>query len=171
MQKIFMWGLPAITVIFTWWLPAALQLSFFVSGVLSYGQSSLFKWGRFREWAKMTPLDPIPSSSTPTPSVYKGEMKVRAPLTTAELDKSFQEGRKTGILDLAKKRVESVVDPIAKVAKKGNNFVGGLDERRAKAEKQTRDAYEKRRSKEVQQERRQERMEKARLKREKRASK
>lgn len=52
------YGLPAVTVIFTYFLPAGLQLSFFISGILSYCQSTAFKNASFREATGMVPLPP-----------------------------------------------------------------------------------------------------------------
>lgn len=54
------YGLPAITVLFTWWLPAGLQLSFFVSGLLSFAQAQIFRSPAFRGWAGMYPLPKKP---------------------------------------------------------------------------------------------------------------
>jgi YidC/Oxa1 family membrane protein insertase len=77
-MKIMMYGLPALTLIFTWWLPAALQLSFFVSGLLSFFQASLFKAPWFRSYFNMTPLLEAPTPGQKAPSPYKGTMNVRA---------------------------------------------------------------------------------------------
>ncbi|KUJ17505.1 uncharacterized protein LY89DRAFT_549218, partial [Mollisia scopiformis] len=51
-----MWGLPLVSLLFTFWLPAALQLSFFVSGLLSFCQATLLRQPWFRNYFNMTPL-------------------------------------------------------------------------------------------------------------------
>jgi len=90
MQNAFMWGLPALTIAFTWWMPAAVQVSFFVSGLLSFGQATLFKQDWFRTYFNMTSLlEPKPAGQAPE-SPYKGNMKVNPVLSQAELSQRFQ---------------------------------------------------------------------------------
>ena len=156
MQKLMMYGFPALSLLFTWWLPAALQLSFFVSGLLSFLQASLFKVPGFRSYFNMHPLDPVPKASAKPPSNYKGEMKVRAaPLTSAELDNAFQEGRKVGMLEKAKRSVLDATKDIrtagSTVMKRGNDR---LVTRREKLEKESREKYEQRRREEIREEKR-----------------
>jgi YidC/Oxa1 family membrane protein insertase len=96
------WGLPAASLLFTFWLPAAVQLSFFVSGLMSFGQAALFRQSWFREYFKMTPL---PKNSIPgkkaaeEPSPYQGKMKIAANpvLSQAELSKRFQGAQQSGL--------------------------------------------------------------------------
>jgi YidC/Oxa1 family membrane protein insertase len=99
MQKAMMWGFPMLTILFTWWLPAALQLSFFVSGVLSAAQATLFRKAWFRHRFGMTPLPTKPSKTDAPVSAYKGTLKRVAspgPLSTTELGNRF-EGPKAGL--------------------------------------------------------------------------
>lgn len=63
MMTALQWGMPALSIIFTAFMPAAAQLSFFVSSSLSYGQASLFRSPGFRTWVNMTPLPDKPSST------------------------------------------------------------------------------------------------------------
>ncbi|KAF8846941.1 hypothetical protein BDZ45DRAFT_755435 [Acephala macrosclerotiorum] len=99
-----MWGLPLVSILFTFWLPAALQLFFFVSSLLSFGQATLFRQPWFRSYFNMTPL-PQPKGSGPMPSPYKGNFKVAAKpvLSQAELNSRFQ-GANPGKGVLAKGR-------------------------------------------------------------------
>lgn len=87
-----MWGLPLVSLLFTFWLPAALQLSFLVSGIASFGQATLLRQTWFREYFKMTPIPQTASSSPKPPSPYKGNLKVAANpvLSQAELNSRFQ---------------------------------------------------------------------------------
>ena len=164
-MKLMMYGLPLLTVIFTWWLPAALQLSFFVSGILSFGQASLLKMPAVRSYFNMQPLPEGPagttgpisplSPATKPPSPYKGNLKVRAPLSTAELNKAFQEGRKQSFFAKATK---SVMDnsPLGEIGKAGGSMMDKARERKAandaKTERKARDEYEKKRQKEIREE-------------------
>lgn len=87
-----MWGLPLVGLLFTFWLPAAIQLSFLVSGICSFGQATLFRQVWFREYFKMTPL-PQTANGAPKPlSPYQGNLKVAANpiLSQAELNSRFQ---------------------------------------------------------------------------------
>jgi YidC/Oxa1 family membrane protein insertase len=55
-QKAFMYGLPVISLIFTAFLPSAVQLWFALNSVLGFFQAGLFRMAGFRAWAGMTPL-------------------------------------------------------------------------------------------------------------------
>jgi YidC/Oxa1 family membrane protein insertase len=87
---LFMWGLPGLSLIFTWWLPAALQLSFFVSGILSFFQASALRQPWFRRIFRMTPLPTKAPVTAPAP--YQGKLKIAANpvLSQAELSQRFQ---------------------------------------------------------------------------------
>jgi YidC/Oxa1 family membrane protein insertase len=87
-----MWGLPALSIAFTWWMPAAVQVTFFVSGLLSFGQASLFRQEWFRKYFNMTPVPkPTPAGQAPA-SPYKGNLNIKANpvLSQAELSQRFQ---------------------------------------------------------------------------------
>lgn len=71
--------LPTISLIFTSFLPSAIQLSFFITGALSYCQAQLFRWAPFRAYMKMTPLPtnrPDAFARTPAaePSPYQSRI-------------------------------------------------------------------------------------------------
>ncbi|PMD37163.1 hypothetical protein L207DRAFT_568225 [Hyaloscypha variabilis F] len=97
------WGLPAASLLFTWWLPAAVQLSFFVSGLMSFGQATLFRQSWFREYFNMTPLPtnaiPGKKSDPVAASPYKGKLKLAANpvLSQAELSSRFQGAQKSAL--------------------------------------------------------------------------
>ncbi|KAI9863656.1 MAG: Mitochondrial inner membrane protein oxa1 [Trichoglossum hirsutum] len=68
-QKFLTYGFPTMTVVFMSGWPATLQLSFFVSSIISYLQATAFRNPAFRRWAGIAPLPPKPASSgaaTPT---------------------------------------------------------------------------------------------------------
>jgi len=163
-----MYGLPALTLLFTWWLPAALQLSFFVSGVLSYGQASLLRLPKFRQYFNMTPLPQAGPTAPTTP--YKGNLKIAATspapispaspgarrsaaLSTSELNSRFEatagDGKPTSIFSGALKKIS---DPIKDVTASGRAMVGkateSMETRREKAEIKQREAFEAKRREE-----------------------
>lgn len=57
-----------------WW-PAALQLSFFFSSMLSVAQAALLRNNTFRDWAGVTRL-PSPTTSGTSPSPVSGKVMV-----------------------------------------------------------------------------------------------
>ncbi len=81
------YGLPAITLALTAFFPSALQLSFFVTGVLSYLQAVLFRWAPFRKYMNMTAIptrraDPFASTPAAEPPPYQPRIVIapaRAP--------------------------------------------------------------------------------------------
>ncbi|PQE16425.1 mitochondrial export translocase oxa1 protein [Rutstroemia sp. NJR-2017a BVV2] len=68
-QKMLIWGMPAISLVFTSFMPAAVQLSFLVSSLMSASQSAVIRNTSFRRWANMTPL--------PTPPKPDNQGKLR----------------------------------------------------------------------------------------------
>jgi YidC/Oxa1 family membrane protein insertase len=93
-MKIVSLVLPAISFLFTFWLPAAVQVSFLTTGIMSYLQMQLFQSKTFRERFGLYPLQPHPNSQpgTGAPSPYKGIINVRArqePLSQEELNSTY----------------------------------------------------------------------------------
>jgi YidC/Oxa1 family membrane protein insertase len=158
-----MWGLPALSLLFTWWLPASVQLSFFVTGVLSFIQVTCMRQTWFRNFFGMVPL-PASGPQGPPPSPYKGLMKRSASpvLTQAELNSRFQNTStsfprppqvpKSGlskILNSALKPLEPIKDaakPMMDSARKIN------DNRNKKLDRNDALKYEEKRRKEIERE-------------------
>lgn len=170
--RVMSYGLPAITVIFTYFLPAGLQLSFLVSGVLSFFQSSMFKNASFRKAAGMAPLPPPqsanPSSGSSTiklaPEQYRDttSLSYQAPNVTStlrgvsvnstpEVEKTMLGSMKASLSD-GFKEAKGVVDSTKKTVdeKLGN---ARKDGKRTKLEIKSAEQYEKKRSAELQQKR------------------
>jgi YidC/Oxa1 family membrane protein insertase len=174
------WGFPALTLLFTWWLPAAVQLSFFVSGVMSYGQATLFRQTWFREYFRMTPL---PKNTVPgarvkavNPAPFNGKLKLAANpvLSQAELSSRFQGAQKNalsqklgqirenqpprGALDKViggafkdiKGTVDEIKDASGGVLSSAKELMGGRAE---KAEKKETKRYEEKRQEQLKKER------------------
>jgi YidC/Oxa1 family membrane protein insertase len=71
MQNFLIYGMPTISLVFTSFLPAAVQLSFLVSTLMSATQSGIIRNPRFRSWANMTPLP------TPPKDEYQSKLRLK----------------------------------------------------------------------------------------------
>jgi YidC/Oxa1 family membrane protein insertase len=182
MRKFMLYGLPGLSVLFTFWLPASVQLSFLVTSMLSYMQLLIFKNPRFRERFNMYPISspviptasPSTTATTATPSPYKGKMVRRGPPSQAELNSSYSRPSAARVeIEPAKSSnpLSTIIGGAVKEAKglrdSALNSMNSANKdrqesRSKKAEKEEAEAYEKRRSKELAQER-EERAEQRRL--------
>ncbi|TVY49361.1 Mitochondrial inner membrane protein [Lachnellula occidentalis] len=159
-----MWGIPAISLIFTWWLPASVQLSFFVTGLLSFGQVTMMRQPWFRKAFKMVPLPTTgPKGSAPSP--YKGTIKrSESPvLTQQDLNARFQnasssfprppEAPKSAfkkMINVALKPLEPVKAAMSPVIASGKTMQEDQNKKRGRKDAQK---YEAKRNKEVKRER------------------
>lgn len=118
------WGMPGLSLIFTSFMPAAVQLSFLASSSISFGQATLFRNPQFRSWANMTPLpsqNPSPSSeNTLRMKEVTGTEGETKPTKRYSLDGSlgnvmdgFQSAKK-GVVNMAKERRAKQDDASAK---------------------------------------------------------
>jgi YidC/Oxa1 family membrane protein insertase len=170
-----MWGLPGISLIFTSFLPASVQVSFLITGILSYLQSAMFRSPWMRSKLNLTTLPTKAKPGEAPPSPYKGTLKTKASpvLTQSELGKRY-EGSKSGmskfqgttiqttgqvvekksvIGDAVGKVRGQVKDTIGAVMKNGSEVMdtardtmGGSKEKQLKKEAE---AYEKKRREEA----------------------
>jgi YidC/Oxa1 family membrane protein insertase len=177
-MKVLTYVFPAITFIITAFMPAALQVSFFVSGFLSYLQALLFRWPAFRSYFNMYPLASEAPAVASKPTPYRGTMKVRAPLTQAELNRTYQGSRSAstaspaGSAEAAKApdnavkkfmtgtvqgTIKDLSSTVKEVTNSAKELLGrgkeSLQERQAKSDRSAAAAYEERRQKEIRQER------------------
>lgn len=81
MKKFFMYGMPTISFAFTWWLPAAVQISFLTMGITGWMQSILFQNPAFRRRFGMPAL-PATARATPAPQTARS---IRATSTSEPL--------------------------------------------------------------------------------------
>ncbi|KAH7383535.1 mitochondrial export translocase-like protein Oxa1 [Cadophora sp. MPI-SDFR-AT-0126] len=153
--KAMIWGLPAISLLFTWWLPAAVQISFFVSGVLSFCQSTLFRQPWFRSYFKMTPLPARKDPNAPAPSPYRGDLKIAANpvLSQSELNSRFQgasatQGKK-GVIGGIASEIRGTFGGV--VEKSREKMRDSNETSQAKREVRERKAYEEKRREEIKQ--------------------
>ncbi|KAH8656667.1 60Kd inner membrane protein-domain-containing protein [Tricladium varicosporioides] len=158
MMKAMTWGFPGLTLIFTWWLPAAVQLTFFVSGVLSFMQARAMQTPRFRQFFKMTPLATKKPTGTGPVSPYKGTMRIATPspvLSQAKLNSRFESTTSNfpkppssglnKLLNSAMKPFQEIKESTKGVVDMANER---MDARREKSEKADAQRYELKRQKE-----------------------
>ncbi|TVY17285.1 Mitochondrial inner membrane protein OXA1 [Lachnellula arida] len=164
MMNGMMWGIPAISLLFTWWLPASVQLQFFVTGALSFAQVTMMREPWFRKFFKMVPL-PKPGPKGPAPSPYMGTIK-RSPspvLTQEELNARFQSSSSSfprppeapksplkKMMNLALKPLGPVKAAATPVITKARKMQEDQNKKRDKKDAQK---YEAKRSREVKKER------------------
>lgn len=143
-----------------------MQLSFFVSGVLSFGQATLFQTPSIR---KVLGLGPLPTGPAAPLKPYKGTMKIAAPspshqaarpsaaLSTAQLNSRFQAAEPPAPISKAKSLFAKMTKPIGEVAESGRLMVdkanANMDRRRARGEVEERKRYEVKRQEELKAER------------------
>lgn len=177
MFSLVKWGFPLISLVFTSWLPAGVQLTFFISGLLSLAQASLLRQPWLRSYFRMTPLPTSNASQIPNlTSSYKGNIRIaqNSVLSQAELTERFKapnisikcdepsktslkqniaeqksEGRLKQILAGA---VTDIKGTVKEVVETGRNFAGNTKKevqgRLDKAELRQRELYEKKKQEE-----------------------
>ncbi|TVY80802.1 Mitochondrial inner membrane protein OXA1 [Lachnellula suecica] len=163
MQKVVLWAFPAMGILFSWWMPAAVQITFFTQGLLSFIQVTCMRQTWFRRFFNMTPIPKRaegPDGSSPSP--YKGNLRRAASpvLSQAELSSRFQSTSssfprppgqpKSGILGSVLKPIEDAMKPTIKAAQEAldkRQKTGTIKSNRKEAEN-----YEKKRQKEIERE-------------------
>jgi YidC/Oxa1 family membrane protein insertase len=151
--------LPAISLIFTSFLPSAIQLSFFITGFLSYCQAQLFRWAPFRAYMNMTPLptnrpDAFDSAPAAEPQPYQS----RIITATARPTPSYEPPRssppaaaKPTLLSGLKREVSSGISSVQESARKtlksAREMTGqeSKDGKRTKRQLQQANEYERKR--------------------------
>ncbi len=137
MFKIFQWGMPIIsTVVMSFW-PAAMQLSFAISSLISLGQTYLFKQPWFRGFWRIHPLPP------PAPPPSEQHIKAMIIPTTARTKPAESEASTQGLIG----RVSTT---LKKYALDTQPLPSGG---RTKAQVAEAKRYEERRKREIQRER------------------
>ncbi|KAH8805758.1 mitochondrial export translocase-like protein Oxa1 [Xylogone sp. PMI_703] len=148
MKKFFVYGMPAISFAFTWWLPAAVQISFFVMGITGWIQSIVFQNPSFRRTFGMPALPAAGASSANNPQ-YKGNINIRA---TSPLDGQTEavKPKPKGVVDGALKDIMSTYQgakqSLSEVTGKGKE---SMEKRRQKSEREAAERYEAKRQEEL----------------------
>ncbi|KAI9828371.1 MAG: Mitochondrial inner membrane protein oxa1 [Thelocarpon impressellum] len=160
-QKFFVYGLPTFTFFIMLFWPGALQLSFFVSGVLSFLQASLFRSHSFRRWAGLTIPPAPPPKAKPEggsgTSPYAGRLKLAptySPPSTipsvaaASTPAPRATGRVKGIVDGAMTEIKGMTKEMKKTAEKYTGSSDTKPGKRSSTETQRAASYEAKRRKE-----------------------
>jgi YidC/Oxa1 family membrane protein insertase len=144
-QKALTYGFPALTLVFMQGWPAALQISFAVTSLLSVLQSTILRNPVFRNWYGIPPPPRKLTESTSSSPVYTGNLRlgksargvVEPPATTPPQPTPGL----GGIMDKAKSNLREIRDEMAKTVDKygGEKGTKSRDQKAAAA-------YEKRRS-------------------------
>ncbi|RDW84869.1 hypothetical protein BP6252_02459 [Coleophoma cylindrospora] len=146
MQTLLMYGIPLMTLVFTSWLPAGLQLSFFVTGVLSYIQATAFRKPSIRAKLGMAPLPQPPSSSSP----LKGSVKIKSHTPEATAAPAESGWKSIGAVKEVMGTWEGARNAASEVTKSGRNkFEAGKE----KSRKKEAEAYERQRQQQIREER------------------
>lgn len=161
-MKLFAIGMPLLTLVFTYWLPAGLQFSFLLSGVLSAGQATMFRNPAFRAKFGMaqlpTPVDPF--AKPEAVSRFREDI-----LTAEQMNEKYESPKAEGVLGGLKEKYADIRQSASKSVKEMKEYTGQerKDGKRTKQEIKKAEEYEVKRAKE-------ERQRMARLEREKRAA-
>lgn len=161
MMTAMMWGLPLLSFVFTIWFPAAVQLTFFVSGVLSFLQTMSMRQPWFRNFFGMVALPKTtpPTAGTAVISPYKGNVRRANPvLSQQELSSRFQSSRTPPapetpmkiLITAALKPIDAIKDAVKPTTE---GVQAAVAKRKLKAEKAELLQYEKKRKAEIAQER------------------
>jgi len=149
--------LPAITLIFTIFLPASIQVSFFITGVLSYVQAALFRWAPFRAYMNMTPTATYSLNAPTSSSPYQSRIITTTSRPTPSASSvSYEPPRSSGatkptLLSGLKREVSSGItsmqDAARKTLKSAKEITGqeSKDGKRTKRQLQQANEYEKKR--------------------------
>lgn len=151
-MKLLAYGFPILSILFTFWLPAGVQLSFFVTGLWSAAQVTLFKNPAFRSFLGMTQMPP------PVKEVnLKDASPYRADIVTVQQMKQRQAAPTTkGIFAALNETVEGAKKSAREGMKTARQAAGQTEEpgKRSKAQLAKAAEYEKkRRAEELQKER------------------
>ncbi|KAH0559912.1 hypothetical protein GP486_003568 [Trichoglossum hirsutum] len=112
-QKFLTYGFPTITVVFMSGWPATLQLSFFVSSIVSYLQATAFRNPAFRRWAGITPLPPKPASSEATTPTVSTKLNIapsyQPPSTRSTSTSAASDKKPKGVIGGAVSEIQGMV--------------------------------------------------------------
>lgn len=153
--------MPALSFVFTWWLPAAVQLSFFVSGLVTFLQARAFQNPAIRRKLGITALPTKAATSpyqgilrtAPAPLVPSGP-KSGSALSSQELNGRFQASSPpTQPISKTRELLNKLKAPIVDAASTGKALMNkgneSMDSRRAKNELEAKQRYEVKRAEEL----------------------
>ncbi|OBT46346.1 hypothetical protein VE00_02775 [Pseudogymnoascus sp. WSF 3629] len=142
-MKLLAYGFPILSILFTFWLPAAVQLSFFVTGLWSAAQVTLFRYPSVRSFLGMAQMPP------PVKEVdLKNASPYRADIITVQQMKQRQEAPTTrGIFAALNDTVEGAKKSAREGVKTAREMAGQQEApgKRTKAQLAKAKEYEKKR--------------------------
>jgi YidC/Oxa1 family membrane protein insertase len=120
MMKGLSYFLPALSLAFTSWLPASVQLSFFVTGVTGFIQAQLFRNEAFRARFNLTPMPKRPTAldafaevpAAAEPSPYQPHIITASKTPKDVVYEPPQEAPKTTLLSGLTREVKSGVEAV-----------------------------------------------------------
>jgi hypothetical protein len=142
MMKGLSYFLPALSLAFTSWLPASVQLSFFVTGVTGFIQAQLFRNEAFRARFNLTPMPKRPTAldafaevpAAAEPSPYQPHIITASKTPKDVVYEPPREAPKTTLLSGLTREVKSGVEAVRtsarqtlKSAKKSAKEMAGQD--------------------------------------------
>lgn len=142
-MKLMSYGLPAVSILATFWLPAGVQVSFLVTGLWSAFQVTIFRNAAFRSFCNIAPLP-----SPPQAAASKDKSPYRADILTAQqLRERSEAPAKKGVRAVVVEKVEEVKDSARQGLKTAKEYAGQERKagKRTKAEIAKAEAYEKKR--------------------------
>lgn len=137
MFQFLQWGMPIISTVFTSFWPAALQLSFAFSSLLSLVQTYLFKQPWFRETLRIHPLPP------PTPPPSEHPIKAMTIPTTARTKPAESEAPAQGLVGRVSTTLKKYV-PDNQPSPSGGRTKAQIAEAKRYEEKRTREIQRER---------------------------
>ncbi|KAL8772783.1 MAG: hypothetical protein Q9209_002128 [Squamulea sp. 1 TL-2023] len=153
-MRLFQWGMPIASTIFTSFWPAAMQLSFFWTSVMALTQARMFKQPWFRQFWKIHPLPSKDDSTTQRESRtgYKGMV---IPTTAREIPQQADVSQ-DGAFGSAKAKFQATMTDLQE---RGQKFVKDSMEKNRKSPTSRRSAaeineakkYDEKRRKEIEQ--------------------
>ncbi|OBT84451.1 hypothetical protein VE02_06435 [Pseudogymnoascus sp. 03VT05] len=142
-MKLLAYGFPIVSILFTFWLPAGVQLSFFVTGLWSAAQVTLFRWRSIRSFLGMAQM-PLSIKEVD----LKNASPYRADIITAQQMKQRQAAPTTrGIFAALNDTVEGAKKSAREGVKTAREMAGQQEApgKRTKAQLAKAKEYEKKR--------------------------
>ncbi|KAL8809246.1 MAG: hypothetical protein Q9223_006098, partial [Gallowayella weberi] len=150
-MKTFQRILPIVTTVFMSFWPAAMQITFFMSGAMGYVQARLLRQDWFRKFWGIHPLPPTVKPGTQTPSVaaLKGVMVP----PSAPPVKPEAETAQGGVFRNARSKIRSTVSDLKNSAQKLGQEDEEAKKSRRRSSKELEEArrYDEKRKREIEQ--------------------
>lgn len=157
MRQVVLYGLPALSFLFMVWMPAALQLTFTTGTTIGVIQSLLFKSNTARRWLGITPLvKPEATTKIDTAATAERQRMTYAPTyqppTAKPVENAVAEPKT--IIERTSEKLNGGVKTVMESTGFGGVMDKSNEQRATKEEKSRAQAFESRRVREIQSEKR-----------------